>query len=216
MDKKMNKMLFVGAHYDDIEISAGGTVARFVKEGNEVYAIVVSSSEYTDYNGKILRTLDEATVEGMSGLLSLGVKSVINLGFDAKNIPFNSDLIEKLNKYIDLFKPDLIITHHPYAESHPAHLNTAKSVLAAARYQNNIWCFEPLYPSNQSTVPFKPQKYVDITEFMPKKLKSLMAHDSQWKKYSYWEDLVLSLGRLRGIEIGVRYAESFEVIKEKI
>jgi LmbE family N-acetylglucosaminyl deacetylase len=212
------KILIVVAHYDDEILSIGGTILKFIKEGNEIFVNIVTASDYTSYDGKILREKYEAEKEGINALKLLGIKEfkIKCLGYETKKVPFDSSLIENINRSIDTIKPDLVITHHPYAESHNDHLNTAKSTLAAARRCNAIWCFEPLYPSKVSTVPFKPVKYIDISLYLPLKIESLKQHVSQWKKYPYWEDLVTSLARVRGIEIGVKYAESFEIIKDNL
>lgn len=210
------KILAIGAHYDDLELSCGGTLAKFCKEKHEVFVNVITASDYTSYNGKILRDKYESEKEGINGLTILGIKQfkVKNLGFETKKVPFNVDLIESINRSIDTIKPDLIITHH-LNDSHPDHINTCKSTLAAARYQNNIWMMEPLYPAKLSNVGFRAVTYVDISKFMDIKISSLKAHVSQYIKYPYWEDLVISLGRLRGIELKTKYAECFEPIKEE-
>jgi LmbE family N-acetylglucosaminyl deacetylase len=212
------KILVVGAHYDDETLSAGGTIAKFIKEGHEVFVNIVTASDYTSYDGTILRDVYESEKEGINGLIKLGVKEykIKNLGFETKKVPFNSDLIESINRSIDIIKPDLVITHHPSAESHPDHINTAKSTLAAGRRCNGIWVFEPLYPSKMTSIPFRPQKYIDISDTLSLKIQSLKEHKSQWEKYPYWEDLITSLARVRGIEIQTKYAECFEIIKDNL
>ena len=212
------KILAVGAHYDDIELSAGGTIAKFIKQGHQILVIIISSSDYISYDNIILRTKEEARKEGIQGLITLGIKKdmIINLNYSTKNIPFDSEIIENINARIDKFKPNLIITHHPYAESHQDHINTSKSVMSASRKYNSIWVFEPLYPSKLSTFPFKPQKYVDISHTLSIKINAIKKHITQFKKYPYWKDLICCLARVRGIEINTQYAESFEIIKDSL
>ncbi len=210
------KILAIGAHYDDLELSAGGTIARFCKEGHEVFVNVVTASDYTNYNGQILRGIYDSEKEGLDGLVTLGIKDykIKNLGFITKEVPFNHILIESINRTIDLIKPDLILTHN-LNDSHPDHINTCKATLAAARYCNTIWMYEPIYPSKLSNVGFRAIKYVDISNYLEIKINSLKQHISQWEKYPYWEDLVTSLAKIRGIEIKTKYAEAFEIIKEE-
>lgn len=212
------KILVIGAHYDDIELSCGGTVAKFIKEGHEVYINVVTTSDYTSYDSTVLRDKYSSRREGVNGLLMLGVKenNIRNLGLETKRVLFEVDLIENINRSIDTIKPDLVITHHPYAESHQDHVNTAMCVMSASRRCNAIWVWEPYYPSKLSTIPFRPMKYIDISDYLEIKIRSLKEHKSQWKKYSYWKDLVKSLARLRGIEIQKRYAETFEIVKDNL
>jgi LmbE family N-acetylglucosaminyl deacetylase len=164
-----------------------------------------------------MRTKKQAEDEGYCGLLNLGIPktNIINLKFPTKKIPYNNEIIELINKHIDELKPDLIITHHINSESHQDHLNLAKSVMAAARYQKNIWMFEPLYPSKMSNIPFRPIIFVDISKYLDAKIYALKVQTSQWKKYPYWKDLITSVARLRGIEIKTQYAEAFEPIKQE-
>jgi LmbE family N-acetylglucosaminyl deacetylase len=208
------KVLIVSSHYDDETLSAGGTIAKFIKEGHEVFINIVTASNYTNYDGTICRDKYESEREGINGLKKLGVKEykIKNLGYETKKVPFDSTLIEIINRSINDAKPDLIITHH-LSSSHQDHINTAKSVMAASRYQKNVWMFEPTYPDKMHNVPFHPIIYVDISDTFNLKLESLKEHISQYKKYLYWDILVTSLAQLRGIENKCLYAEAFEPIK---
>ncbi len=47
------KILCIGSHFDDLELSAGGTLAKFASEGHIIWSIITTKSDYTDYNGKI-------------------------------------------------------------------------------------------------------------------------------------------------------------------
>jgi len=208
------KILAIGAHYDDIELSAGGTIAKFIKEGHEVFVNIVTASDYTSYSGEILRDKYQSELEGINGLKKLGVKEykIKCMNWKTKEVPFNYQLIEQINRSIDGIKPDIVITHH-LNDSHNDHINTCKSTLAAARYQNNIWMMEPLYPAKLSNIGFQAITYINISETLILKIESLKQHVSQYKKYPYWEDLVTSLARVRGIEIQTKYAECFQPIK---
>ena len=54
----MNKVLVLSAHPDDLEISCGGTVAKFVDEGNKVDNIILCSNvqhkKYVPASSKVL------------------------------------------------------------------------------------------------------------------------------------------------------------------
>ena len=135
----MNNVIVIGSHFDDIELSAGGTIALLSKKYN-IIAIVTSLSDYADYEGNIIRTETQARIEGEKGLLTLGVKEIYRLNYQTKKIPYNSTIIEDLNKIIDLYAPELIII--PWInDTHPDHSNTAKSAISASRYYNTIWMY---------------------------------------------------------------------------
>ena len=76
----------IGAHLDDIELAAGGTLAKAVRDGHDVHMIVMSQSGYTDYNGKLMRTDENATREGQNAARVLGVKDLEILDFCNKDI----------------------------------------------------------------------------------------------------------------------------------
>jgi len=208
------KILAIGAHFDDLELSCGGTLAKFIQKGHEVFVNIVTTSDYAYYNGEPQRGREEAEEEGMAGLAVLGIKKykITNLGFKTKEVPFDKTLIEPINRSIDIIKPDLILTHS-LSSSHQDHINTSKSVMAASRYQKNIWTFEPMYPDKITNNPFKPIIYVNISDTFDKKIESLKAHASQFKKYPEWIPLITAVATLRGIENKCRSAEAFEPIK---
>ena len=71
-----------------------------------------------------------------------------------------------------------------------------------------------MMPSGRSYVGFRPQIYVDISEFISRKLDSLRAHESEYRKYGdAWIEAVESRCRLRGFEMGAKYAEAFEAAR---
>jgi len=203
---KNKSLLVVAAHEDDAELSAGGTMMRLHNLGWKVYVIVTSDS------GGGTRSSVLAAQEGDAALKVLKTEPPIIFNYPDKEVPFNLDIIAKLNTYIDKIKPELIITHS-LLESHQDHINTSKSVLAAARYQKNIWMFEPLFPSKLHNTGFRSIMYVDISDAMEAKIAAIKKHKSQTKTHPFWIDYTLSLGTIRGIENQCKYAECFEPIK---
>ena len=211
-------ILFIGAHFDDIEIAAGGTVKKLSSsKENNIKALICCNSSYNNIEGKIQRSIDTAKSEGLKALNFLGISDIEILNYESKFIPFNSNLIEDIEKCLIKFKPDLIFTHHPY-DIHQDHQNVAKSTCAAARNYNNIYFYEPFGRSGRSYTIFKPTTYINIDDFIEDKIMSLKMHKSEYEKYgkNYWTDAIKSRCLLRGYEINYKYAECFEVFREVI
>lgn len=209
---KPKNILAVGAHGDDVEIGCGGTVARHVEKGDNVYILVMAEPFSTNYNGKIIRPKEDGIMEAQDGAKVLGGK-LINLGFKDKNIPYSSESIEAINKIIDMHKIDFIYTHW-YHDTHQDHVRTTQSVMSAGRYVQNIVMYEPEYPAGRSYLGFRNQYYVDITPTFEKKMEALKQHKSQIEKYGNgFLEAVEARARHRGYEIGNRYAECFEVVR---
>jgi len=207
--------MFIGAHIDDIEIGCGGTVARAIKSGNNVKLVVMSHSSYLNYDGKVLRTDDEASIEGLNAIKLLGVneEDFIILDYPNKSIPYDSTTVEGLDKLINEFKPDKIFTHWAF-DTHQDHKNTSLATISAARWYNNIFMYEPAAPSGRSYHPFRAQMYVNISDTIDLKIDSLKAHKSQYKKYGdLWVEAIEGRAKIRGLESYCKYAECFEVVR---
>lgn len=210
------KILAVGCHLDDIEIACGGTLAKAIKRGHDVKAIVLSKSEYKHLNGEQGRTADVAVREGTRALQSLGISSIKIFDFPSNGVRFEESTVITIEKEIEEYKPDMILTHHPF-DTHQSHEGTSKSTIAAARKYNTILFYDPLWPSGRSYVAFKPQIYVDITDTIEDKLNAIRLHETEYNKFGGEEyiDGVRSRARLRGLDIMKPYAESFEVLREE-
>ena len=208
------KILAIGAHLDDIEIAAGGTLAKAVENGHKVKVLIMSKSGYTNKEGEIQRSDNLAVKEGTNALNTLGIEDIEILDFETKDIPFCSEVVNAIDLCIDSFNPDVIFTHHPF-DTHQAHEGVAKSTIAAARRKNTVFFYEPIQPSGRSYVAFKPTLYVEIEDTIEKKIKSLRCHKSEYNKVGAenWVEGVKSRCGFRGYEIGKKYAEAFEVLR---
>lgn len=207
------KILAIGTHLDDIELACGGTLAKAVKAGHDVKAIIMSKSGYTNFDGRIMRTDEDAVIEGTNALKVLGVTNIEILDFPNKDIPYASETIEALDSRMSAYNPDVIFTHHPF-DTHQAHVGVSKSTISAARRKNTIFLYEPITPSGRSYVAFKPQIYVDISSTIDKKLEAMTKHETEYRKFGEeWITGVSCRAGFRGYEIGTKYAEAFEVLR---
>jgi len=209
------KILAIGAHLDDIETACGGLIGDAVEKSHLVKMVIMSDSSYTKYDGTIERTREEAYREGIAAAHILGVKDIEILDFPTKDVPYDSSSIEALDERVSKFKPDLILTHWPH-DTHQSHKRTALATISACRYFNNILSYEPLMPSGRSYQGFREQLYFSVSKKgLKKKMEALRAHKSQYKKYGekIWIGVVMARGIYRGYEIGVSYAECFEVMR---
>ena len=125
----------------------------------------------------------------------------------------SNEIINDLEDIIGNINPEIIFTHFVF-DTHQDHIRTAHSTISAARNQNTILLYEPINPSGQGYAPFRPQVYVDISDFIDYKTEALKSHVSQYERYSNkWIGGVKSRAQFRGFEMGVDYAECFEVVR---
>lgn len=214
MKKKV--IVAIGAHLDDIELAAGGTLAKAARDGHDVYMIVMSQSGYSNYNGKLMRRNETAVMEGKNAARVLGCKALDILDFPNKDIAYDSKAVEAIEQRLNEIKPDIIFTHWPF-DTHQDHVAVGKATISAARRYNTIYFYEPISPSGRSYVGYRPQVYVDITDVIDIKIAALDEHVTEKNKYGdYWIRGVESRAAFRGYEMGRMYGEVFEVLREEL
>jgi len=222
MKIEYKKILAIGAHFDDVEVNCGGTLSKFLAMGSEIKIVVVGDGNYKHYDGSVLRENTVAVQEGRNAIKELGVatEALINLAYPEKKIQFDERLIGDLEKIIDNFKPDLIITHWLH-DSHQDHVAVSNAVVSAARYYYSVWMWEPIFPSGRViTIPYIPQIYVNISDYGKVKNAAIKSHKSQFDKFYgrgiKWLEGIEARARFRGFESGSDLAETFYTYRQKI
>jgi len=107
---------------------------------------------------------------------------------------------------------------------HHDHPSIFQSSMVAMRpnskhYVKKILSYETLsetewgYPRN-----FQPTLYVDISDTIDVKIEAMKAYASELKQYPHPRsiEIIEALAKKRGSEVGLKYAEAFEIIKEII
>ena len=218
------KILAVGCHPDDLEISCFGTLAKYASRGDKVSVCVVS-------NGNLGH--EEISKEEL-GIIRIGearaAAELIGADFypldtdDLHADAFDEDLIVKLTRVIRRTDPDLIITHGEN-DYHPDHIETYKAVFRAS-FAASVGHYDPEITEPPTGVPpimimdnltganFIPTHYVDISDFIDVKLKALSLHKSQVEWMLYHDhldfmDMVKTCSKARGYQCGCAYAEGF-------
>lgn len=168
----LGKVLFVGAHPDDIEINAAGTLRKLMTQGVMCYMMTLSGvitdrEKEQRKSWKILSPTNARIHSFDNGLFYLSEKEIIGY----------------IDKFIREFNIDTIFTHHP-ADTHQDHRVTAMACLSAGRNIRNVVHFHPTWPSGRPTTAFS----VDlISEFgtneMNYKMRALSMHESQIQRY---------------------------------
>ncbi len=203
-------ILAIGAHFDDIELGCGGTLARHVFEGDSVFAYVTTVSGYSNHSEKQVRSSDIALEEGRKAAGILGIDLICG-NYSTFLIEFCEDLNKELLKIIETKQINIIYCHWP-GDVHHDHQAVAKASIHSGRHVPRIL----MYRSNwyQSTVEFRGNYCVDISSFIDKKIEAIKAHRSEYDRVGKkWLQFLLNENQNCGQTIGVEYAEAFEVLK---
>lgn len=197
------KLLAFGAHPDDIEIGAGGTLIKYARMGHQVLfaiATVPGRSEVrigearqaAEFSGAALKLLDCPT----------------------ESFQFDRNLVRVLDAVLEEHKPDVVFTHWD-GDSHQDHQALAKGVIAATRKNRcSLYMFEQTFPGGIVPQAFTPQVFIDISDVMDAKVTSVTLHKSQVKDNpELWEHGLRGRGAHWGYALGVKYAEVFQCVK---
>lgn len=203
-------ILAVGAHHDDVELGCSGTLIKHVDRGDRVFVVVVTTSEYRNPKGVLIRDGEIADAEGRKAAELMGAELTC-LGYKTFDVPFDESLTQALNAIIDEHDIDTIYGHWVH-DIHRDHMNAGRCTLMAGRHVPRFL----MYRSNHydSDEPFGGNFYSDITDTFERKLDVIKAHRSELERVRYrWIDFFTKQNENDGQKIGVKYAECFEVVR---
>ncbi len=219
------KVLMIAPHADDEILGAGGTIAKFVAEGHEVFVCVVTTGQVAMFPED---TLAQLRNEALDAHQFLGVKKTIFLDFPAvmlSEVPqhrINSRILE----VIDEVKPNISFIPHN-GDIHLDHSLVSQASMVGLRPIRNhkvleIYAYETLSETEwnipQSNNAFLPNTWVDISEYLDKKLVAMNIYLTQLKQFPHPRSLeaIKALARVRGSTVGVNAAESFSLVRRII
>ena len=196
------KALVVGAHPDDIELGAGGTVARLAAECSEVTMVVVCTPNH----------LEARNAEARKAAEILGAR--IEFIFPEKEMRVEDVksyvLIDRIDRLVRAHDPGVVLTHAA-SNFHHDHVLVHKACVAAQRLHFfDMLCFYPT-SCHPVTTPFHPQAYVDISRTIERKMAAINQHVTQFGCRGLTTDHYVSVAREYGRLAGVEYAEGLEV-----
>ena len=225
--------LVVTAHPDDIDFGGGGTVAWLRSQGVGVsYCICTDGNQggedpsvSRDEMRKIRRS------EQIAAGAILGVTDVSFLGFDDGKLFPTLELRKAIVQEIRRVKPDVVITQSPERNwnriysAHPDHLAAGEGAVQAVYPDaRNMFAFPELLEAGVEPWTVSelwlmahatPNHFVDITDYLPKKLAALKAHASQTNQIADLEERITNWGTLvaEQSELGSgKLAEGFFVV----
>ena len=219
----MKNVLIVAAHADDEAIGCGGTISHHIANGDVVKVILVAdgvSSRVGATNNDLMRRKSAAKV--VQKLLGISSISCLDLPDNKLDTLPLIDIVRHIELKIQKFKPSVIYTHH-HGDLNIDHQITHKAVMTAARPTpqssvREIYGFEVLSSTEWSTPqlsPFIPNLFIDITDHMENKIRSLKAYNEEMRESPHSRSIenIKLLAHYRGYSMGIEMAEAFEVYR---
>jgi LmbE family N-acetylglucosaminyl deacetylase len=197
------RVLFLGAHPDDIELGCGALLHHIVNK-TEVLCVTLSDNQKNP-------DLQKVKNEHLEAMAVLGVpEEKIILGpFITRVFPTaRQEILEYFLKLRKDFKPDLIFTHSN-KDVHQDHNTMTDEALRAFR-GITLLGFDVV----RSSYGFFPNFLVKVTEEdVNKKLEALSKYDTYQDRYYFNSELTRSIMIRHGALAETDFAEGFDILR---
>jgi len=205
---KNKKILILAPHTDDGEFGCGASIARFINEGANVYYAAFSLSEESvppQFPKDILETeVKKATLE-----LGIPPENLLLFRYKVRHFAaYRQEILEDLVKLNNTLHPDLVFMPAIH-DLHQDHTTVAYEGLRAFK-RTSILAYE--MPWNN--LNFATQSFIGFSDKeLERKIAALNCYESQKARNYLTGDFLRGLAITRGVQIGKKYAEAFEVIR---
>lgn len=216
--------LVVVAHPDDEALGAGATIHKLIQEGHKVAVVTMANHAAARVNISVTLADDQKEAFKIMGVIK-------SYAADFPNIKMNTvahlDLVQFIEKCIEDFGANAVITHHP-SDTNNDHVITSYAVQAACRLfqrkpkvpelkellymevpSSTEWSFD------SSANRFTPNYFVEIGKNgIELKLKAIAAYKGVMRPYPHprSNEAIEGLAAYRGSQSGCNYAEAFECV----
>jgi bacillithiol biosynthesis deacetylase BshB1 len=174
-------VLAIGAHPDDIELIAGGTIAKLVGRGRSVAVVDLTRGEMATRGTPEIRCREAEKAAAV-----LGLTERINLDLGDGRVENTRENRIKLIETIREIRPLIVMTHH-WEDLHPDHCQTGemiKDIMYPLGMVNLPAEGVPYRPNEvlffMGHLPFTPSFIVDISDYYDKKKEAAACYSSQW------------------------------------
>jgi len=208
MLNKFKNVYVLAPHTDDGELGAGGTIAKLIENGADVYYFAFSTAEQSVPNGfasDILKT------EVKSATKKLGIKeeNVIIYNYEVRKLNYaRQEILEDLIVRREKLFPDLVLMPS-LNDIHQDHSTIAEEGLRAFK-GTTILGYELIW----NNLTFDTTSFVKLDKkYIQAKVDALHEYKSQGSRDYMSKEFIFALAKTRGVQIGAEFAESFEVIR---
>jgi len=206
--QNIKRALILGPHPDDAEFSSGGTIAKLIENGIEIHYAVFSMCEKSIPAGYGPGAIKK---ELLMAAEFMGIqKDFLHLyDYEVRVFPqYRQEILEDIYKLNKQIAPDLVFLPSS-SDIHQDH---------HVIYEEGIRVFKKSrllsYEMPWNNFAFLSNMYVVLEQHhVDKKIETLKHYKSQgFRPYSN-EDYLVSLLKIKGLQVDQQYAESFQILR---
>jgi N-acetylglucosamine malate deacetylase 1 len=202
------RVLVLAPHTDDAEFGCGGTIARFIEEGRDVFQVAFSAAEESLPSECPQDQLRQEVLQAAAAL-GLCESRLFVLSYPVRQFPLHRQAIldDMLRLGRDI-RPDRLLLPSIH-DTHQDHQTVAQEGFRAFKRMTMLG-----YEVPWNNLTFTTQGFVFLEErHLAQKLEAIAAYRSQRQRPYAVPEFIRSWAITRGMQIGSRYAESFEVVR---
>jgi LmbE family N-acetylglucosaminyl deacetylase len=213
----------LAAHPDDEILGAGGALARLVRAGEDVHAVILAEGATSRYPSDMVPTLQKAAHRAAEevGFASLTFGPFADQRLDVAPLV---DVTQYLEEALASLRPRVLFTHFP-GDVNADHAVVARAAWTACRPYAAPWLRRfAVFETPSATewawpmqgAGFEPTLYVDITETIEVKLAAIACYETELRAYPHPRSLPALRERAAfwGSHVGVAHAEAFQILRE--
>ena len=202
------RVLVLAPHTDDGELGCGATIAKLIESGSDVYYAAFSTADESVPKGFPKNQL-EIEVKAATKKLGIKNKNLFVYKYHVRKLNYvRQEILEALIKLRDEVKPEVVFLPSS-KDIHQDHVTVTNEGIRAFKY-----CTILGYELIWNNLSFNTDCFITLKEkHVKKKIKALEAYKTQAGKAYMEPDFIRSLAKVRGTQIGVDFAETFEVIR---
>ncbi len=204
----LKTILVLAPHPDDAELGCGGTIARLIEEGVRVYTATFSLCEDSLPPGWP-HGVREVEARKAIRELPLPQDDLLIYRYPVRRLAaFRQEILDDLVRLNTELSPDMVLL--PSTDDlHQDHSTVAIEGFRAFK-GTSIYAYE--MPWNN--MAFRTSAFVAIGEaHLERKICALSHYETQRDRPYMCEEFTRGQARTRGVQIGVPYAEAFDVIR---
>jgi len=195
-------------------------------QGDEIYWMIITSIR-NHPNGFPLEVVEkrDSTIKAVAEAYGFNAVAELDVPTTQVDKCDLGALVSKAGNCIDEIKPDVVYMMHEH-DVHSDHRVSFAAIYSCLKsfrhpYIKQIYTFEALSETEFAVATaanaFVPNVYVDITDYIDKKLEIMSLYDTEIMQDPYPRSLssIKALARLRGSRCGAMYAEAFMLLYAK-
>ncbi len=233
--RRIERILAVMAHPDDVDFGAGGTVRAWTDAGVEVVYCLITNGDAGGFDPAVPRSEIPGIrqAEQRAAGAALGVTDVRFLGYRDGELAVSHELRRDISRVIRQVRPDRMLIQSPERNwqrvqaSHPDHLAAGEASIQAVYPDARNPFAHPTLLNDEGLADWAvpevwmigtptPDQWIDVTDTFDAKLEALRAHESQTAHMTELPDMIRGWLTMQAQAAGLaegRLAEAFMVVR---